>query len=273
MYYQFDGLKIYFIATRNISIRPQDNLNAETDSQSISQLYISYIDEMLVVDERQRCLKSGYYFDCFCKRCLEDLQFNNLKYPFVINSELIECIDLIDEFFNSNYICDLIEYMAKNYNTNKMDIKSLALRKPNGETLSMIKKCKQQLSESYKEIFKKYSQLISTLDYNLIDSSLMIRIDDFFVCYQPNPNEIERIYQLYAKYYHTSRHPRMLNRIWCWIIFLLIQLWTEPDTSLNSTLLNTLQTLFRQLIMIRTYFKLNSTLIMNNNYNYNYNYN
>lgn len=264
MYYQFDGLRIYFIAAREICIREQDNfLDAKTSSQSISQLYISYIDEMLIVDERQRCLKSGYYFDCLCKRCLEDLQFNSLKYPLVINSELIECIDLIDEFFHSNYICDLIEYMAQNYNTNNIDIKSLALRKPK-EALLMIKKCKQQLSVSHERISKKYRQLICTIASNLIDSSLLIPIDDFFVCNQPNPNEIERIYQLYTKTYYTPRHPRMLHRIWCWIIFILIELWTNQETSLNAALLKVLQTLFRQVIVIRTYLKLNSPSITNN---------
>ena len=55
--FSFDGTKLILVALRDL---PTDD---------VRQIYISYIDECETYQERQKQLKSFFYFDCACTKC------------------------------------------------------------------------------------------------------------------------------------------------------------------------------------------------------------
>lgn len=55
--FTFDGTRLYLIALRDLY------------TDDVRQIYISYIDELETFTERQRQLRSAFYFDCACTRC------------------------------------------------------------------------------------------------------------------------------------------------------------------------------------------------------------
>lgn len=49
------------------------HLSALRDIEEGEQVFISYIDEDLPVDERKAMLRERYFFDCGCERCAREM--------------------------------------------------------------------------------------------------------------------------------------------------------------------------------------------------------
>lgn len=61
--YTFVGNTIFIKAIKDV---PTDD---------VKELRISYIDELESTEDRQRQLRSAYYFECDCKRCVSETLF------------------------------------------------------------------------------------------------------------------------------------------------------------------------------------------------------
>ncbi|XP_027202506.1 histone-lysine N-methyltransferase SMYD3-like [Dermatophagoides pteronyssinus] len=283
LYYQFDGLKIYFIAARDICLRITDLENFteindnDQDAKDIDQLHISYLDEILPVWERQRILKSNYYFDCQCQRCQTDMKrLSSLSTTAFISNELTQCLDLIeDDYFQSDYSIELIQ-MAVDYfdfidKTNNSTISVDISMQTNTELISRIQHLIQynhQQQTSNQMLLKQCKKiiLITTIDKSCPSLDL-IRIKDFLLCYDDddesdllNSNEFEQILQSYSKYYGNHKHPRILRRLWFWLGILLLKKFSTPSSTTTTTKvienLNILLTLlYRRAKIIKSYLQ------------------
>ncbi len=59
-------------------------LKAVRDIGPGEQLFITYIDTLQLLSERQADLHSGYSFTCACERCLEDISKSPVSVLFML---------------------------------------------------------------------------------------------------------------------------------------------------------------------------------------------
>ncbi|KAH9516700.1 hypothetical protein DERF_007426 [Dermatophagoides farinae] len=277
LYYQFDGLKIYFIASRDIILRVSNMIeeisdtNDEDGAQDVNQLYISYIDEILPVWERQRILKSGYYFECRCTRCQDDLQ----RLPSINNEpRLSQCLEMIEDYFESDHCYELIQMAVDYFKYNETHPNFLIpddilhrkyLIQTNPELFSikqrieaLIQHHRQQKEYSSHQMLLEQCRLILTNGCAL-DLATILRIKDFISCHECDSEELEQILQIYSQYYGNHKHPRILRRIWFWLGILLLDKFSSPQSSkiIEKSIINSniLLSLHRRTKLIKSYLR------------------
>ena len=277
LYYQFDGLKIYFIASRDIILRVSNMIeeisdtNDEDGAQDVNQLYISYIDEILPVWERQRILKSGYYFDCRCTRCQDDLQ----RLPSINNEpRLSQCLEMIEDYFESDHCYELIQMAVDYFKYNETHPNFLIpddilhrkyLIQTNPELFSikqrieaLIQHHRQQKEYSSHQMLLEQCRLILTNGCAL-DLATILRIKDFISCHECDSEELEQILQIYSQYYGNHKHPRILRRIWFWLGILLLDKFSSPQSLkiIEKSIINSniLLSLHRRTKLIKSYLR------------------
>lgn len=238
LYFQFDGISIYFIAVHDLTIRTEDENGEE---KALDQFHISYIDEMMPVFDRQHILQSSYYFQCKCDRCSEDSR----PYP-INNARLSAMMSLIDEYFNSDHICDLIRLVLDYLMTqnNRFDRIERVPRNYNNfiEQINQLNRFKTKIEEC-QEI------LLESNELDLVSST---RLRDFLACLRRDANEIDQLSIIYSQYY-GRRHPRLLQRTWLWIALLLIDLWSKEKDMEKSKLI---RSLIRKAKIMKEFLKL-----------------
>ncbi|KAJ6216705.1 hypothetical protein RDWZM_007862 [Blomia tropicalis] len=204
--FTFDGTRLYLIALRDLY------------TDDVRQIYISYIDELETFTERQRQLRSAFYFDCACTRCTnqsfiddgdENLQLRMLN-------EKIEDL-YANTRFESRYV--LLAQHKLHF------ISSISrLTQPN---LHLLSNNLIAIDMKERTMCDNVCQLIddANIENELIrcNTILAVRVSDFLASYRCNARQMERLVNIYRRYY-GDHHPRLLNKIYHFIGLLLVKI-------------------------------------------------
>lgn len=224
--FTFRGSTLHLIALRDL---PTDDLR---------QVYISYVDEFETVEERRRQLKSAFYFDCGCSKCLQvqsvltKVLYSSEMFLLLLQDTTVGSPLVIQELPKLRVLNEKIEDL---YSSTKLESHYVQLAQQNLHHLqpSTLLKLSVNLNteavpplttfeleqrDAILDLIEKQPSLEPEL-YRL-ESVLAVRVADYVAVTKANARQLERLATIYRQFY-GEYHPRLLYKLYQFIGVLL----------------------------------------------------
>lgn len=176
------------------------------------------MDEFETVEERRRQLKSAFYFDCGCSKCLQDTTVGS---PLVIQElpKLRMLNEKIEDLYSSTKLESHYVQLAQQnlHHLQPSTLLKLSVNL-NTEAVPPLTTFELEQRDAILDLIEKQPSLEPEL-YRL-ESVLAVRVADYVAVTKANARQLERLATIYRQFY-GEYHPRLLYKLYQFIGVLL----------------------------------------------------